>query len=440
MLVATASETYPRASGADGAVVSLRRALDKPLMSYHLVLGVSVLLLALGLMMVLSSSSVLSLKLYDSSYAIFTRQAMWVVLGVPIAWVASRLPLRLVRLLAWPALLVSLGLVAATYVPGVGVEVNGNRNWLSLGLGFQMQPSELAKLALVLWCADVYARKAKLLGYWRHLFIPVVPVSVVVIAAVIGQGDLGTAIVLLTIALSMLWVVGAPVRLFLGASLVAGVVAFALIATDEERKARLTGFLDPIADFGDGGWQASHGFFALATGGWWGSGIGASAQKWGALPEAHTDYIFAIIGEEFGLFGTLVVLGLFVTLAYAGIRIAARTSDAFARFTAAGVVLWLVGQAVINMGMVLGLLPVIGIPLPLISYGGSGLLPTLVALGLLLAIARTEPGAAEALRLRRTLGTHRLFAALRPRRRHPDEDPELSPGSKRAFVTAGRSS
>ncbi len=410
--MATASETQLREAGTDGFMASLKRALDKPLMSYHLVLGVSALLLALGLLMVLSSSSVLSLRLYDSSYAIFVRQAVWVVLGVPLAWVASRLPLRLVRLFTWPALLVSLGLILATYLPGVGVEVNGNRNWLSLGGGFQLQPSELAKLALVLWCADVYARKTKLLAYWRHLFIPVLPVSVLVVAAVVGQGDLGTALVLLAIVLGMLWVVGAPARLFIGASLVAAVAAFALAATDDERKARLTGFVDPMADFGDGGWQASHGFFALATGGWWGSGIGASSQKWGALPEAHTDYIFAIIGEEFGLFGTLVVLGLFVTLAYAGIRIASRTPDIFARFAAAGVVVWLLGQAVINIGMVLGLLPVIGIPLPLISYGGSGLLPTLVSLGLLLAIARTEPGAAEALRLRRSVGARRLFASL----------------------------
>lgn len=426
--MATASETRVRDSGVDSFLASLKRALDKPLMSYHLVLGVSALLLALGLLMVLSSSSVLSLRLHDSSYAIFWRQALWVGLGVPLAWVASRLPLRLVRLLAWPALLVSLGLVFATYLPGIGVEINGNRNWLSLGGGFQLQPSELAKLALVLWCADVYARKAKLLTFWRHLFVPVLPVSVLVIAAVVGQGDLGTALVLLAIVLGMLWVVGAPLRLFIGASLVAGVAAFALAATDEERKARLTGFVDPMADFGAGGWQASHGFFALATGGWWGSGIGASSQKWGALPEAHTDYIFAIIGEEFGLFGTLVVLGLFVTLAYAGIRIAVRTTNVFARYTAAGVVVWLMSQAVINIGMVLGLLPVIGIPLPLISYGGSGLLPTLVALGLLLAIARTEPGAADALRLRHRVG-------FRPARATLDADIQRSDSAN----TAGRS-
>ena len=253
----------------------------------------------------------------------------------------------------------------------------------------------------MLWCADVYARKGRLLAQWRHLLVPMVPVCLVVVCLVVGQGDLGTALVLFAIILGMLWIVGAPTRLFLGSFLALSVLAFALATTQQERVARLTSFLNPLADYSGNGWQASHGFFALATGGLWGSGIGASSQKWGNLPEAHTDYIFAIIGEEFGLFGTLVVLGLFVTLAYAGIRIASRTTEKFVRYAAAGIVVWLLGQALINIGMVLGLLPVIGIPLPLISYGGSALLPTLIALGLLLSFAKTEPGAAAALRARR---------------------------------------
>jgi cell division protein FtsW len=264
-----------------------------------------------------------------------------------------------------------------------------------------LQPSEFAKLALVLWCADVYARKGKLLRQWRHLLVPMIPVCLIVVVLVVGQGDLGTALVLFAIVLGMLWVVGAPTRLFAGSFLALSVAAFALATTEKERVARLTSFADPLADYAGNGWQASHGFFALATGGLWGSGIGASNQKWGGLPEAHTDYIFAIIGEEFGLFGTLVVLCLFVVLAYAGIRIASRTKDTFVRYAAGGIVVWLLGQALINIGMVLGLLPVIGIPLPLISYGGSALLPTLISLGLLLSFARTEPGAAAALRARR---------------------------------------
>jgi cell division protein FtsW len=408
--MATTSEQRWSEADGDGFLVSLKRVLDKPLTSYHLVLGISGLLLTLGLLMVLSASSVTSLKAYDNSYAIFLRQAMWVAIGIPLAWVASRLPLRLVRGLAWPALGLSAVAVAATYVPGIGVSVNGNTNWISIGGPFQLQPSEFVKLALVLWCADVFARKGRLLAQWRHLLVPAAPVCLIVIGLVVGQGDLGTALVLFAIVLGLLWVIGAPGRLFFGAMLAAGVLAFGLAATEPERVARITSFANPLDEYIGNGWQASHGFFALATGGLWGSGIGASNQKWGGLPEAHTDYIFAIIGEEFGLFGTLAVLALFVMLAYTGIRIAARSRDMFVRYASAGIVIWLLSQAVINVGMVLGMLPVIGIPLPLISYGGSALLPTLVSLGLLLSFARSEPGAAAALRAR-----HRT----RRRRRRP---------------------
>jgi cell division protein FtsW len=400
--VATASEEKWRIGvDASGFRAALKRILDKPLTSYHLVLGVSGLLLSLGLLMVLSASSVTSLNEYGNSYAIFTKQAIWVCVGVPLALVASRLPIGLIRFGAWPALVVSVVLIAMTYVPGFGVSVNGNQNWLSFGGPFQIQPSELAKLAMVLWCADVYSRKDRLLTQWRHVLVPMMPVCALVVAMVVLQGDLGTALVLFAIVLGVLWVIGAPARLFLGSLLVVSVLAFGLAVSQPERVARLTGFLNPIANYGSQGWQASHGFFALATGGLWGSGIGASSQKWGNLPGAHTDFIFAIIGEELGLFGTLAVLGLFVTLAYVGIRIAARTPDLFVKYASAGIVVWLLSQTLINIGMVLGLLPVIGIPLPLVSYGGSALVPTLVALGLLLSFARTEPGAPAALRARR---------------------------------------
>ncbi len=400
MATTTSETSEARKASGDGLAAALKRTLDRPLTSYHLIVGVTALLLCLGLLMVLSASSVSSLREYGSSYAIFGRQAMWVGIGLPIAWVASRLPQRVIRGLSWPALMVSCGLIVMTYFPGFGVLVNGNRNWISVG-PFQVQPSEFAKLALVLWLADVYARKGRLLRQWRHLIVPMVPISLVVVGLVIGQRDLGTALVLVAIVLGMLWVVGAPARLFVGALLVISVAVFAIATTERERVARLTSFVDPISEYGDNGWQASHGFFALATGGLWGTGIGASSQKWGGLPAAHTDYIFAIIGEEFGLFGTLVVLGLFAALAYVGIRIAARTKDPFVKYASAGIVVWLLAQALINIGMVLGLLPVIGIPLPLISYGGSALLPTLVALGLLTSFARHEPGAQAALRARR---------------------------------------
>ncbi|MGH3497496.1 MAG: putative lipid II flippase FtsW [Nocardioidaceae bacterium] len=414
----TASErrpAYPRDNPDHvGWTASLKRVIDRPLTSYQLVLGISAILLSLGLVMVLSASSVMSYQAYGNSYSIFLKQAMWVVAGLPLAWLVSRLPLRLMRWAAYPALLGSIGLIAMTYVPGLGVSVNGNQNWLSFGGPFLLQPSEIAKLAMVLWAADLYARKEKLLHDWKHLLIPMVPVTGLVALLTIGQHDLGTALVMFAVILGMLWIVGAPMRLFVGSTLVAACLAGFLAATDPERVSRLTTFLNPIAQIRGNGWQASHGFFALATGQFWGVGLGAGRQKWGSLPEADTDFIFAVIGEELGLFGTLVVLALFVLLAYTGLRIAGRTREPFVRYASAGITIWLLSQALINLGMVLGLLPVIGIPLPLISYGGSALLPTLIALGMLVSFAKTEPGARAALRAQRTWRGGQLRSKSQP--------------------------
>jgi cell division protein FtsW len=385
--------------GSDGGfAAAVGRTLDRPLTSYHLVRGVTGLLMALGLLMVLSASSVVSHYATGSSYSIFFKQAIWVLVALPCAWVAARLPLPLIRRLSGLFLLATAGLLVLTYTP-MGIEVNGNRNWISFGGPFRVQPSEVAKLALVLWLASLYAGKGRRLDEWRHLLWPMVPVSVIIAGLVVGQQDLGTALVLFAVILGMLFVVGAPLRLFAGAFLAVGALAMFLVSLSSSRVERLTNFVNPFADYQDTGWQAAHGFFALANGGWWGVGLGASTQKWeGKLPEAHNDFIFAIIGEELGLFGTLVVLALFGLLGYAGLRIATRTRDPFARYAAAGIAIWLSSQALINIGMVLGLLPVIGIPLPLVSYGGSALVPTVVALGLLTNLARTEPGAAVAWR------------------------------------------
>ena len=384
-----------------GWVAATKHALDRPLTSYYLLLGASTLLLTIGLMMVLSASSVYSYTQHDgNSYYYFLKQLMWVGLALPIAFVASRLPHRFLRRLAWPGLIGSTILLALTQVPGLGVRVSGNTNWLALG-PLTIQPAEFAKLSIILWCAHLYARKEKLLGDWKHTLIPVVPVTIGLTLLVIKGGDLGTALVLFAIVLGMLWVVGAPGRLFGGSFLVIAAFALYLASTSEERLERLTNFVDPFKNYEGAGWQAAHGFFAMSSGGWFGKGIAASQQKWGSLPEAHTDFIFAVLGEELGLVGTLLVLGLFLTIAYAGIRVALRTKDPFVRYMAAGITVWLSAQMMINIGMVLALLPVIGIPLPLVSYGGSALLPSLVALGLLVSFARSEPGAAAALRARR---------------------------------------
>jgi cell division protein FtsW len=205
-------------------------------------------------------------------------------------------------------------------------------------------------------------------------------------------------------------VVGVPARLFGIAISLVGVVAFYLAASNSERRTRLTGFIDPFKDFQGAGWQAGHGLLGMSSGGIFGKGLSASQQKWGNLPEAHTDFIFAVLGEELGLVGTLLVIALFLTIAYAALRVARETRDPFVRYATFGVVVWLLGQMIINVGMVLALMPVIGIPLPLVSYGGSSLLPTLVALGLLIGFARNEPEAARALAQRRRVRSAGLSA------------------------------
>lgn len=394
---------------------ALREALDRPLTAYYLLLGASALLLTIGLIMVLSASSVYSYETHDGdSYAVVRRQLMWVVVGLPCAYAASRLSMRWIRRLAYPAYLVSLALLVLTAM--IGVTVNGNQNWLAIG-PVQIQPSELAKLGLVIWAAHVYANKDRRLDSLHAVMVPVVPGLLIAIALVVVGQDLGTALVLVAILLGMLWVVGAPMRLFVLCFSVLGVAAMVMASISPERLARITTFVDPFKDYHGAGWQPVHGLYAMSSGGIFGQGIGASQQKWGDLPEAHTDFIFAVLGEELGLAGTLLVVGLFLTIAFAAVRVARRTADPFVRYATFGVIVWLLGQMIINVGMVLALLPVIGIGLPLVSYGGSALLPSLVALGLLVGFARRDPEAARALAQRKQQRSAGLSAGRVPGRR-----------------------
>ena len=398
----TANPEQSRRRGQSGPLswyAALREALDRPLTSYYLLLGASALLLTIGLIMVLSASSVYSFQQNDGdSYAIVKRQLMWVAIGLPAAWLASRLSQRFIRRMVWLGYGVSLALLLLT--AKFGVVINGNRNWLPLG-PIVIQPAEIAKLALILWAAHVYAHKDRRLGDLHQVLMPVVPGMLLATGLVVVGRDLGTALVLFAILLGMLWVVGAPARFFVVCISVVSVAAIFLASTSPERLARITNFADPFKDFHDTGWQPAHGLYALSTGGWFGQGIGASQQKWGDLPEAHTDFIFAVLGEELGLVGTLLVIALFLTIAFAALRVARDTKDPFVRYATFGVIVWLLGQMIINVGMVLALLPVSGIPLPLVSYGGSSLVPTLFALGLLIGFARREPDAARALAQRR---------------------------------------
>ena len=379
-------------------------ALQRPLASYHLLLASTLLLLALGLVMVFSASSIKSYAATGSSYAIALKQGSYILLGLPLMYGASRLPVRAWRLAGYPMLLAALALLVLVLVPHVGNEVDGAVRWIALPGGFNLQPSELAKFSLALWGADLLVRKKKLLGDWRHLFVPLVPVTVLVLALIMLEPDMGTTLATTTVVIALLWVVGTPTRYF--ATLVGTLVGLAtlLAVTEPYRLARLVSFLEPCSDQHklEGGFQACQGLLAMGSGGIFGVGLGASREKWaGGLPNAHTDFVFAIIGEELGLLGSLTVLGLFAVLVYAGIRVAKRTTDPFSRLAAAGVTAWLGAQTAINIGAVVGVFPITGIPLPLVSYGGSALLLTLIAIGMLLSFARAEPGAPEALQAQR---------------------------------------
>ncbi|MGX1130054.1 cell division protein FtsW [Streptomyces glaucescens] len=394
--------TAPRENPVVGFYTRTRRAWDRPLTAYYLILGGSLLITVLGLVMVYSASQITALQMSLPGSYFFRKQLLAAVIGAGLLYAASRMPVKLHRALAYPILAGAVVMMALVQVPGIGMAVNGNQNWISLGGSFQIQPSEFGKLALVLWGADLLARKSdkRLLAQWKHMLVPLVPVAFLLLGLIMLGGDMGTAIILTAILFGLLWLAGAPTRLFVGVLAVAAVIGAILIKTSANR-------LDRFACVGatemgpDGScWQAVHGIYALASGGLFGSGLGASVEKWGQLPEAHTDFIFAVTGEELGLAGTLSVLALFAALGYAGIRVAGRTEDPFVRYAAGGVTTWITAQAVINMGAVLGLLPIAGVPLPLFSYGGSALLPTMFAIGLLIAFARDEPAARAALAMR----------------------------------------
>ena len=375
----------------------LESVLDRPLTSYHLVLASAGLLLGLGMLMVLSASSVKAYVSFGDSYYVIKRHLVFVAMGLVAIFLIMRVRQSTLRVLGWVGTFGAMILLVLTYTP-LGVEIQGNRNWLDLGIPLlRLQPSEFAKLALVLWGADILARKQKLLDQPRHLLFPYLPVAGLIILLIVFQGDAGTAAVVIGTVGAVLWMVGAPMRIFAVLAAVGAGGLTALILTSPTRISRFTAFLNPTTNLDGINHQATVGMWAIASGGWWGVGLGASRQKWGTLPVAHSDFIFAVIGEELGLFGSLMVLVMFLVLGYAGIRIALRSDDDFSRYAAAGVTAWFMVQALVNLGCVLRLLPIAGVPLPLVSYGGSALLATLAGVGVLLSCARNEPGARRVL-------------------------------------------
>jgi cell division protein FtsW len=343
---------------------------------------------------------------------------MFAVLGAVALVVASRLPVAAWKRLALPVLLVGFVLQLLVLTP-LGVNVMGNQNWLRIG-PITVQPSEIIKVGLVLTGGLILAAKRKHLHSLSHVVVPyLVPVAALSIGVVILGHDLGTVLILGAIVAGVLFAAGIPLRWFLFAGVPFLVMAAAFVVTSPNRLGRFDVWLGRDTNEFGAARQPIHGRYALADGGWFGLGLGASREKWGLLSEPHNDFIFAIIGEELGLPGTIAVLLLFAGLALACYRLVTRTDDLFVRIATAGIMTWILVQALINIGAVIGLLPVIGVPLPLVSSGGSSLITSLFALGILLSFARAEPGCAEALSarpsaLRRSLAV--IPGAVRSRR------------------------
>jgi cell division protein FtsW len=338
---------------------------------------------------VLSASSVSAYEQLGSSFVFFNRQVIYAAIGIGALVVCARLPYRAWQRLSVPVLFAATVLMLLALHPAAGAPVYGASRWIVVG-PVSLQPSELAKLGLIAFTATVLVRKWSRLDEPAHLALPIAPVVAVVAGIVILQRDLGTTIILCGSVFMVLFAAGVRLR-YLAVTGIAGLVATAALVFGESyRRERLLAAFHPQSDPLGAGYQLMQGYIALGSGGWWGVGLGASRQKWQYVPNAHTDFIFAILGEELGLAGELVVLSMFVLIVYAGFRIAMNAPDAFGRLLAAGITSWIGLQAIVNLGAVTGLLPVTGVPLPFVSFGGSALVVSLAAIGVLASIARAE--------------------------------------------------
>ncbi|MDX2357371.1 putative lipid II flippase FtsW [Dietzia sp. PP-33] len=415
-----------------GPLAAINRA---PLTSYHVVMVVTALLTVIGLGMVLSSSNVLAFSGGGTPFDIFLRQAVFVAIGWVGFVVALRMRFEVLRAAALPMLLVSIGLLIAVLIPGVGMEINGSRSWIDLGF-FGIQPAEIAKLAFIVWASSVVAKRIRT-GYWLDLLFPAIVGYGVVAALVVVAPDLGMATAVTIAFLCVLWFSGYPTRHFVWVIAFGTVVFGVLAVTFAYRFERIRTFFNTfVGDFSNpqgSAYQSYQGMLSLADGGLFGVGLGQSSAKWFYLPEATNDFIFAIIGEELGWFGAAVVVSLYLTLGWAGMRIALRSADPFRRLLAGTISTTIVLQAFINIGYVVGLLPVTGLQLPLISNGGTSAIVTLTSLGLLANCARHEPEAISAI----------LSSPERRRRRWttlPDPRPYTPERPVPASGTPGRSS
>lgn len=363
--------------------------LRHPMFPYYGIAGAVTVLLIGGIIMVFSASSVFSMQVNDgNSYELAIKQAFFGGIGALIMWWVSHWDVNRFRRFAGLALVGSLFILVLVLF--IGESVYGQKNWIPLFAGFKVQPSEFAKLGLVIWSADHLAKRYGDLHLVYRLLWPLGGVFVLFVGLVGAEGDFGTALIMSPIVIAMWFFVGVPIRWFV-VPIVLGLTLIAFVTIGSPyRRARFSSWLHPEQDMQNTGFQVMHGRYALGTGSWNGVGIGASRQKWGTLPQPHTDFIYAVIGEEMGLLGTGMVLALFALIAYCAFRIAHNTVEPFIQLATLGVMAWILTQMLVNVSAVLSILPITGVPIPLVSYGGSSLLPTLAAFGMLLAFARHE--------------------------------------------------
>ncbi|WP_052460397.1 peptidoglycan glycosyltransferase FtsW [Microbacterium gorillae] len=372
------------------ARVSLGRQFRPLASEFLLIAAVAIFLTVFGFVMVLSATSAST-----DPFDIALKQGIFGAVGIPLMFVLSRFPLTFWKRMAWPILILAVAFQMLIYTP-LAIENDGNVGWVDLGVA-QAQPAEFLKLATAIWIGFILARKEALLTNWKHLAIPLVPVVILVLASVLGGEDLGTAMIIMLVVFAALFFAGVKLRILIFPLAVAAVAVAVLAITSPNRIQRITSFLDPNCSASDAlCYQQEHGLWALANGGLFGVGLGNSTEKYGWLPAKGNDFIFAIIGEELGLIGCFVVLALFAVFTFAAIRIIRRTDDTFVRIVAGAIAIWIVGQALVNIAVVLRLAPPLGVPLPFLSQGGTSLLSVLIAAGVLLSFARTLPADAPA--------------------------------------------
>jgi cell division protein FtsW len=366
--------------------------LTKPVNHLYMLLASASALSFLGLIMVFSASSIHAIDTRGSALSIVIRQFLFLAASIPLAIYLSKLSIKSWERIGKFGFIASMVILGILLIPGVGKTINGNTNWINLGL-FDVQPSEFAKFLMIIWASFQLSRRETKGKFNTNVLKLITPAFVVILILVMMGNDLGTASVIAMILAGILFVSGIKLKILGSITVVGAVIFAALVLTSGYRSKRFLVFLNPFApeDYKDLGWQPAHSLLGLASGGLFGVGLGGSRQKWGNLPEAHTDFIFSVIGEELGLVGTLAVLILIGILVYSIFRIALRAQDPMSRYAASGIGIWIAVQSFLNIGSATSMLPVVGVTLPLVSYGGSALVATLCALGFVAGVALRDP-------------------------------------------------